>query len=381
MASFADAFKNRRLFEGELATAARRGWALYKVEFCACFSKETLSWLFDRGDHRLVLRGLDASRELRFRDNASAPLPPILAAELVGSSLEAALARRGVARDAANIVLEMPRELFFVRRFDIPAAAEQTLPQLLQADIERKTPFRAADVIHGHALSRRADAPGKIAVQLWLLRRDIVTRALEGSGLGWDDLDALASERADAPGEEAPVIALGRHGEPPQWFRKAAMGLAAAAVLLFALGAGILAWRQDTAEKDLDERIAELSKRAGAVRKTADEAVAQSSLLKILHEERDRGPSFADIWEEVSRILPDGAYLTELRLSEEKPGERQVDLVGFADSAVGLPALFDKSPMFAEASLTAPITPNAQDKKEAFSLRARVRQKPAEGGK
>jgi len=109
--------------------------------------------------------------------------------------------------------------------------------------------------------------------------------------------------------------------------------------------------------------------------------VAQSGLLKILHEERDRGPSFADLWEEVSHILPDGAYLTELRLLEEKPGERQVDLVGFADSAVGLPALFDKSPMFVEASLTAPITPNAQDKKEAFSLRARVRQKPVEGGK
>lgn len=381
MASFADAFKSRQLLEGELAAAARRGWALYKAEFCACFSKETLAWLFDRGDHKLVLRGADESRELRFHDDAEKPLPPISAAEIAGSSIEAALARRGVPREAAHIVLEMPRDLFFVRRFDIPVAAEATLPQLLRADIERKTPFRAADVIHGHTLSRRAAAPGKIAVQLWLLRRDIVTRALEGSGLGWDDLDAVAPEHGDAPGEEAPVIALGHRGEAPHWFRAAAMGLAAAALLLFALGSGVLAYRQDASEKELDAGIAELSKRAGAVRKTADEAVAESGLLKILHEERDRGPSFADLWEEVSRIVPDGAYLTELRLSEEKPGERLVDLVGFADSAVGLPALFDRSPMFAEASLTAPITPNAQDKKEAFSLRARIRQKPVEGGK
>lgn len=381
MTSLTSAFRNRRLFEGELATVARRALAWYKAEFCACLSKETIDWLFDRGDRKLLLRANDPAKELRFLDaERDRPAPAILPAELIDRSVETALAARGVPRDAAKIFLEVPRDSFFVRRFDIPAAAQTNLPQLLQADIERKTPFRTGDVVYGHLLSRRADAPGKLSVQLWILRRDIVTRALEGSRLAWSDLDAVTPD-GHGDRQETPTIALGRHGETPHWFRNVAIGLGAASLILFVFGSGILAFRQDAAEKELDAKIAEVSRRANIVRKTADEAVAQSKLLKILREERNRGPAFADLWEEVSRVLPDGAYLTELRLSEGKGGERALDLVGFADSAVGLPALFDKSPLFSDASLTAPITPNAQEKREAFSLRANLKQKLFEEAK
>jgi general secretion pathway protein L len=381
MVSFTSAFRNRQLFEGEIGAAARRALAWYSAEFCACFSKETIAWMFDRGDCKLLLRASDPAKALHFVERErDQPAPVILPAELLGGSLEAALLARGVSRDAANIFLEVPRSAFFIRRFDIPAAAEANLPQLLQADIERKTPFRAGDVVHGHVLSRRGDAPGKLSVQLWILRRDIVNRALEGTGLAWSDLDAVVPE-GEGDREETPTIALGRHGEAPHWFRNAAIGLGVAAVALFALGSAILAFRQDAAEKELDSKIAEVSQRANTVRRIADEAVAQSRLLKILREERNHGPTFADLWEEVSRVLPDGAYLTELRLSEARAGERALDLVGFADSAVGLPALFDKSPLFSEASLTAPITPNAQEKREAFSLRANVKQKLFEEAK
>lgn len=75
--------------------------------------------------------------------------------------------------------------------------------------------------------------------------------------------------------------------------------------------------------------------------------------------------------------LPDDAYLSEFRLSDIKSGERLLDLTGFADSAVKLPALFDRSPPFSDASLTAAITPDPQAKLEAFSLRVKVKTKSA----
>jgi general secretion pathway protein L len=173
------------------------------------------------------------------------------------------------------------------------------------------------------------------------------------------------------------AISLGRPRQASHWVRNLAVGLAVATLALTALGVGIFMWRQDEAVRELDEEIAKVSAHAASVRKIADEAIAQSRLLQSLREERARGPSFADLWEEVSRILPDGAYLSELRLSDAKSDERVLDLVGFAESAAGLPLLFDKSPMLADAALTAAITPNPLEKREAFSLRVKVKPEKA----
>jgi general secretion pathway protein L len=365
---------NKESFQNALAPAVGRLWEAYKKEFFALFSPETIGWLLERGDRKLVLCAGEGARELRFVDGAPEErVSPIDARELLESSLDEALTRRGVAREATMVSLEIPSNAFFVRRFDIPVAAEANLPKLLTADIERKTPFRAADVVYGRVVTRRPDAPEKSAVQLWILRRGIVTRAIEGTGLAWSDLDFVTPVGTAEEREEGPVIPLGRQREASHWFRNVAIGLAALTILLTALGLGTSIWRQDQAAKELDDKIAEGSARAANVRKTADQAIAQSRLLQILRGERATGPSFADLWEEVSRILPDGDYLTEFHLSDSKGGERFLDLVGFAESAVGLPVLFDKSPILSDAALTAAITPNVQEKREAFSLRLKVK--------
>jgi len=365
---------NREFFENALAPAVQRLWAAYQREFFALFSPETLEWLLERGDRKLVLRAGEGPRELYFEhgspEERASPIGPL---ELQESSLVDVLARRGVARETARVSLEIPSEAFFVRRFDVPAAAEGNLPKLLIADIERKTPFRPEDVVHGHVVTRRADAPEKSAVQQWILRRDIVLRAIDGTGLGWDDVDFVTPLAPNGAPVEGAAFPLGHPRKASHWVRNVALALGAATLALTALGFGTSMWRQDQAAAELDAQIAKVSAQAAAVRKTADEAIAQSRLLRSLREERARGPSFADLWEEVSRILPDGAYLTEFSLSDAKGDERFLDLVGFAESAAGLPLLFDKSSLLADAALTAAITPNAQEKREAFSLRMKVK--------
>jgi general secretion pathway protein L len=124
-----------------------------------------------------------------------------------------------------------------------------------------------------------------------------------------------------------------------------------------------------------------MSARAARVRQVVDCASSESRLLSVLRNARRNGPQFADLWEETARILPDSAYVTDFRLSETKPDERALDIVGFASSAVGLPALFNKSPLFADAGLTAPITPDPREKREGFSLQTKLEQKKPEGAK
>jgi general secretion pathway protein L len=363
---------NVRLFSGSISTAWARASSWYRDEFQAIAPAETLAWLLDRGDCQLVLRA--GEKELRFIENAGPLAAPISADELMASSLNEALARRGIPRDAVKIALEIDESAFLVRRFDVPAVAIANLPKLLIADIERKTPFRACDVVYGHLCSINPDFPDKARVELWILRRDIVSRALESVGLEWDDV-ALATPVSTKSGRKPPIIYLGGRTKTVDWFGRLFIGSMALTVLFLLIGVGATLWRQNQFDAELEARIAETSARAGRVRQVADHATAESRLLATLRQERENTPLFADLWEETSRILPDGAYVTELRLTEARAGERTIELVGFADSAVGLPALFDKSSIFSEAALTAAITPDAREKREGFSLRMRVRRK------
>jgi general secretion pathway protein L len=148
------------------------------------------------------------------------------------------------------------------------------------------------------------------------------------------------------------------------------------AAILAATGLAATFWRQNREAAELDAQIADMSARAAHVRQIADRASKESRLLFILHDTRRKSAPLTELWEEISRLTPDSAYLTDFHLSESKNGERSVELAGFAQSAVGLPLLFGQSGYFTEAALTAPITSDSQQKLESFSMRLQIRTPP-----
>jgi general secretion pathway protein L len=373
MSSSAGAFWTRDLGEISLRRAAKRAWRWYRQEFFALFPPSTLAFLLDRGERRLSLSADGDYCDLRAEAGADAgaaddvAFDPISSEELRAASLESALARRGLARDAAKIVLRLPRDAFFRRRTVVPLAAESDLPRLLAAELERKTPFRAADVVFGFvATPLGAD---KLDVEHWILRRDFIAAALAPSGLAETEIDAVEPEC----GAPAPSIALRPAAPVSTLLRNVSLALCGVAVLFVALSVGAIWCRQERIGEELDAKIADMSSRAARVRQAADRAAAEGKLLQVLREERARYPTLGDVWEEVSRILPDSAYAQELRLSEPRAGERALDVTGYADSAAGLPKLFDRSPIFVDAALTAPITADIREKRDTFALQAKLR--------
>ncbi|WP_424363015.1 PilN domain-containing protein [Methylocystis parvus] len=372
-------FWTRDVIEGSLKNAAKRFFVWYRREFFRLFPPETVAWLTDRGDRQLILRA--GERDLWCVDQRRTPLWSVGADEISASSLEEALARRGVARHAAKVGLEIDGSAFFVRRFDIPAVALNNLPRLLASDVERKTPFRLADVVYGYTTGKHPNSPDKLRVSLWILRRDFVESAVANAGLDVADVSFIRPVGLQDTADQAPIITLESAGETSYKFRNIALGLCVATALFGALGVGATLWRQSALAEELDAKIQEASTRATRVRQIVDRASSESRLLSVLRNARRNSPQFADLWEETARILPDGAFLTDFRLSDAKANERTVDLVGFADSAVGLPALFNKSPLFADAGLTAPITPDPREKREGFSLQTKLEQKKPAAGK
>lgn len=363
----------REINLGSFKDALARFWAWERDQIKSMLPPAALAWLLGRGTREAVVKAGESL--LVLPDTAGASAAPISGEDIAASSLDAALDRRGLARKTLAIVLEMPPGAFLTRQLDVPDAALAQLPQLLRGEVERRTPFRIEDVLIGHHVSQ-ADKKGKSRVRIALLRRDLIASALEPAGIVFTDLTVIRAERApDAPDADVwtPSIPVNRAADADRGFAKLCLAMTVSAALLLAAGLGATFWRQSAEGDELDARIGDMSARAARVRQVADRAGKESRLLSDLRALRAATPALTDLWEEISAIIPDNAFLTDFHLSEPRPGERSVDLTGFAQSAVGLPLLFGHSRYFSEAALTAPITVDPAQKRESFALRLKIR--------
>jgi general secretion pathway protein L len=75
----------------------------------------------------------------------------------------------------------------------------------------------------------------------------------------------------------------------------------------------------------------------------------------------------ARIMEELTAVLPDSAWVSDLRIDGDV-----VEFAGFAKSAASLVAPLENSPLFMQASLTSPVVLDSSEDKERFSMRLRV---------
>jgi general secretion pathway protein L len=363
----------REITLGPLKNAFLRFWAWESAECRAILPilpRAAVVWLMGRGAREAIVTS--GASELIVAAESGGQEIRISGAEIAATSLDAAFARRGLSRKSIAIVLEMPSSAFLTRQFEAPAAALNHLPQILDAEIGRKTPFRRDEVLLGHHVAPHG-AKGKATILMALVRRDLVDPALEPCGLALGNLAAIRAVSASGGYLEQLAIRMDHGGESDRRYHRAALAMILIAALLTGAGLAAIFWRQSHEADELDARIAEMSARASRVRQIADRASKESRLLAILHETRRRNALITELWEEVSRLMPDSAFLTNFRLVESKAGERSVELIGFAQSAVGLPLLFDQSKYFSEATLTAPITYDPKDKRESFSLRLRTR--------
>jgi general secretion pathway protein L len=82
-------------------------------------------------------------------------------------------------------------------------------------------------------------------------------------------------------------------------------------------------------------------------------------------------PNQRDIMEDLTRIIPTSAWLTELRI-----GEKDTLISGYANGAADLIPVFRNSSLFTGASLSAPIIIDPVENRERFSIS--VQSKPGE---
>jgi general secretion pathway protein L len=193
-----------------------------------------------------------------------------------------------------------------------------------------------------------------VEVEHWIIRRDRAREALAQIGLTQDDVDALRIGGS----EPRAVMALRETtlNDAP-WGSRAVRAAAVAAIAVTLLGAIAVEWLSAREMTRIADAIVDLRGQGNG----ANDPVAQLLAIKA-------GPKMLEVWDELSRLLPDHTYLNELRVVDGA-----ATISGYSADAANLLRLLDQSALFTAARLTGPITPDKAERKDRFTLAFRLR--------
>lgn len=315
-----------------------------------------------------ILLGGDAAGVLtaRLMSAPTGPALPDISFRIAGGRPSPALPANWQAafRGSRVETVLAPGQVLF-RPLDFPKQAEDFLDGMIRTQIDRLTPWPADEAAFGWS----APLPtGQERIELTLAatsRQDIEPLVLFATGLGAQSLTAFAVPPAasDASAKirvfDQALSGAGRGFDAPRILRAGLLASAAAAAVAL-LAAAYVGDSLDTEQQQLMRR---LSERRAALRLGPD----GNSALGLLARRKQTSPSSVVVLEALSKALPDGTYVTELRIDGDK-----VQVVGMTQDAPSLIRLIEKSPQFARATFFAPTTRAQNEPGEQFHIEARI---------
>jgi general secretion pathway protein L len=278
----------------------------------------------------------------------SDPLPPEWAAALRGSR--------------AELVLQPSNFLF--RPLELPKRAGEFLEGIVRAQIDRLTPWNASDAVY-HWTGPSETANERIVLTIVATARAMVAPLVRAVA----DLGATTVVVSTvAPGAEATAVTVleqrGRGALDLGRLRAtllavfAVSGVAATASVVVS---GFVADYYDEQTQQIQRGIAarRIELRAG---QDGDSSTA------LLAKRKHTTASSVMVIEELSALLPDHTYATEVRIEGDK-----LQVVGITHDAPSLIQIMEQSPHFTRATFFAPTTRAASDPGERFHIEAHIR--------
>lgn len=308
-----------------------------------------------------------------------------------GDSLRLALARGDERREIGQIpwsddtgsedplatllaagVVELPRWLLLPaasglrRRLTLPAAAADRLRDVVAFEIDRQTPFAAADVqFDARVVARRGD--GQIEAELAAVPRATLDRALAGLGSLTGTLAGV--DMADSDGQALGINLLPgaqRRRRSDPWGH---WNWAFAAVAVIALGAGL--WQMLNNRKVAADAFEEAARtRTDQARRVATEKRQLVDLvegMRFLQNTRAGRPTAVEVLDELSRRLPDSTYLEKLSIEDDR-----LLLIGLSSEASSLVQRLEGSKLWRAPALTGALQPDPRSGKDRFTLTAEL---------
>ena len=250
----------------------------------------------------------------------------------------------------------VPEELVMSVELTVPQSARRTLHQVVEMEIERKTPFKALDVLYAYSIEQ--EAAGEITLALRLVpkgRLDELLTPLREAGV------EIAAIHLDRPTEMEGVFAVVQPGYRAAYQVSSTRGLALLLLLLIAASSQIVHRQQAVTEMRVEAAaLGQEVQVVQAVRNQLDQLTRQDQALREFVEERGNPLKTLAA---LSKTLPDSAWLTSASLLG---GEVRVE--GFAKDASQVVSAFGKAANGAAPKLLAPITKDPSGLGERFLI-------------
>ena len=259
----------------------------------------------------------------------------------------------------AQTLLRLPAHMLLEREAALPLAAERDLDRVLGYEMDRFTPFSAADVHWARGPVRRDRVKGQIWFRLSVVPKLALAPALEALRAAGRAPDGLLVPAGDA------VRRIGLTAAHPATLRRRAVGVAAAACAVLALVAVALPIAAEAralarVEARIERLRPVLAEVDGLRRRLAASTVGSDTLAA---EEARLGCVLCTI-ALLTHLLPDDTHLTAMSIRQ-----RQVTLSGQSGDAARLIPRLSGDAAVSEVAFLAPVTRTGPNRAEQFSLR------------
>ena len=261
-----------------------------------------------------------------------------------------------------EIVLQPKRFLF--RPLELPARAAGFLEGIVRAQIDRLTPWTAAEAVFG-CTAPAASGGDTITTMIAATTRKVATGYAQAVAAFHPSAVAVCTEVEGHPGPVKVFEQSARgHLDAARLSRMLQLVLGVVAVVAV-LSSGVSAYVASSLGAQEDEVARQISVRRAAIRAGGDGG--DRSPIAALERRKYETPASVIVLETLSRLLPDHTYVTELHL-----GGNKLQISGITSDAPSLIPLIEQSQHFTRATFYAPTTRAPSDPGDRFHIEARV---------
>jgi general secretion pathway protein L len=265
-----------------------------------------------------------------------------------------------------EIVLQPKRFLF--RPLELPARAADFLEGIVRAQIDRLTPWSAAEAVFGCS-APVASGPENITTMIAATTRKVAMSYVQAVSGFHPAAIAICTDIAERDAGRVKVFEQKARGHLDAARLGRALLVALGVIAMAALASvTTAAYVTDNLGSQEAELARQISARRAAIRAGADGG--DRSPVTVLERRKYETPSSVIVLEALSQLLPDHTYVTELHLA----GNR-LQISGITRDAPSLIPLIEQSRHFTRATFYAPTTRAPSDPGERFHIETRVEPK------
>ena len=267
----------------------------------------------------------------------------------------------------------VPSAAILQRRLDpLPAESLSYVEQVVAHQVESLFPWRAEHVLHSTSIDKRTDGALDVTVRA-TARAAIAAELAAAEACGASEIHVVAEgEDTDQRQDNIIVAAIGSEAERRTNQAQALARYAVIALLVFAaVTMGWTTFASLSLSSDVAALDQEIADRRAIMKRLAD--ATGSGQSRGLEAKKRVTPVAALVLDELSALLPNNTYLTDLNLEAE-----HLRISGMSANAADLVALLEGSGHFKNASFYAPTTRLAGGSTDRFSIEATVVSRPSE---